>query len=443
MTDAINETHDASLESWVESANDPSSDFPIQNLPFGVFRRRGAEEEPRVGVAIGDRILDVAACRQEGLFKGANFAAAMACEVPALNTLMALGPAKWSAFRNRLSDLLRADGPDSVETRSKVEKCLVAMKEAETLLPADVGDYTDFYASVYHATNVGSMFRPDNPLLANYKYIPVAYHGRASSVVPSGQAVRRPSGQTMKDGDDAPSFGPSRLLDYELEVGFFIGPGNAQGEPITMDDAEQHIFGLCLVNDWSARDIQKWEYQPLGPFLAKSFATTISPWIVMLEALAPFRAPALARPDGDPAPLPHLASPANVEAGGIDLTLEVSIGSQAMREQGIEPACVSRGNFRDMYWTLAQMVVHHTSNGCNLRAGDLFASGTVSGPTEDSYGSMLELTWRGEKPIKLPTGQERRFLQDGDEVVMRGYCEREGYRRIGFGECRAVIAPAL
>jgi fumarylacetoacetase len=286
------------------------------------------------------------------------------------------------------------------------------------------------------------MFRPDNPLLPNYKYVPVGYHGRASSVCASGTVVRRPRGQRKNDADDAPTFGPSQLLDYELEVGLFIGPGNDPGNSITIDRVEDHIFGLCLVNDWSARDIQKWEYQPLGPFLAKSFATTVSPWIVTMEALAPFRAPEFARPDGDPAPLPHLDSPENRELGGIDLSLEAYVASREMREAGTEPLRLSSGSFRDMYWTVAQMVTHHASNGCNLRPGDLLASGTVSGDSDDSRGCLLELTWRGQNPIQLPDGTERRFLQDGDEVTIRGYCERDGAVRIGLGECRGIIAPA-
>jgi len=438
MSVDINQTHDPQLQSWVESANDPGSDYPIQNLPFGVFRPQGAEEEPRVGVAIGDQILDIPRCRDEGLFSGDVFAAALACEVPALNSLMALGHEQWSQLRQRISDILRADS----EHRQAAERALFAMAACEMLMPADIGDYTDFYASVFHASNVGSMFRPDNPLLPNYKYIPVAYHGRASSVVASGTAVRRPLGQTRPDDAAPPVFGASKLLDYELEVGFFVGSGNNQGIPVAIDEAEGHIFGVCLVNDWSARDIQKWEYQPLGPFLAKNFSTSISPWVVTLEALAPFRAPAFERPAGDPQPLPYLDSQQTREAGGIDLSLEVHLASKKMRDEDIEPVHLSSGTFRDMYWTIAQMLTHHASNGCNLRPGDLFASGTVSGPDKGSRGSLLELTWRGSEPLQLPSGEERKFLQDGDEVILRGYCEREGYRRIGLGECRGIIEAA-
>jgi fumarylacetoacetase len=316
---------------------------------------------------------------------------------------------------------------------------VLAQSEAEMGLPAAVGDYTDFYASVFHATNVGRMLRPDNPLLPNYKWMPIGYHGRASSLLVSGTAVRRPGGQTAPRGDGPPEVGPSRSLDYELEVGAFLGPGNALGSPIPIAEAEAHVFGLCLVNDWSARDVQRWEYQPLGPFLSKSFATSLSPWVVTLEALAPFRVPALARPEGDPDPLPHLRDEDDQARGGVDLRLEVLLSSETMRREERAPVSVSRSNLRDLYWTLAQMVTHHSSNGCNLRPGDLVASGTVSGPETENRGCLLERTWRGEEPFTLPTGEERRFLEDGDEVILRGHCEREGYARIGFGECRGLI----
>jgi fumarylacetoacetase len=314
-----------------------------------------------------------------------------------------------------------------------VESLLAPMQRTPMQRPAEIGDYTDFYASIYHATNVGRLFRPDNPLLPNYKYVPIGYHGRASSIVASGHAVRRPRGQRKDAASEAPAYGPSRSLDCELEVGFFVGGGNPLGEPIPITEAASHIFGLCLVNDWSARDIQAWEYQPLGPFLGKSFATTISPWVVTMEALEPFRTAAFARPAGDPAPLPYLDSAAEREQGGLDITLEVYLGGTLL----------SRGNFRDLYWTIGQLVAHHTSNGCNLRTGDLLASGTVSGPEPESRGCLLELTRRGEEPVSLRDGSVRRFLEDGDEVVFRGYCEREGCARIGFGECRGVVAPAI
>ncbi len=442
MTYTVNQTHHPQLKSWVESANAPGSDFPIQNLPFGVFTRRGRSESPRASVAIGDQILDVSTCLQAGLLDGLAAEAAERCAAPVLNGLLALGRAHGSALRRQLSALLNADSPAYRSNPRLGDLILIPMAEAELHLPITIGDYTDFYASAYHATNVGRMLRPDNPLLPNYKYIPIGYHGRASSIVVSGTPVRRPNGQTRGDRAEQPAFGPSQRLDYELEVGSVVGPGNLPGEAIPIAAAEDHLFGVCLLNDWSARDIQRWEYQPLGPFLAKSFATTISPWIVTMEALAPFRCPAFARPEGDPAPLPYLGSPDDQASGGIDLTLEVYLSSQQMRERGIAPTRLSRGYFRDMYWTLAQMLTHHASNGCNLRPGDLLASGTVSGPTKDARGCLLELTWGGQEPLELPTGETRRFLEDGDEVLLRGYCEREGYVRIGLGECRGTVVTA-
>ena len=436
----MNETHAPELESWVASANAPDADFPIQNLPFGVFRRRGTRDLPRVGVAIGDQLLDVAAARDLDLLGGDAAAAAERCRLPALNGLMALGPRHWSALRLALSRLLRAGAPQAGDP-ALAASVLVPLAGVELLLPADVGDYTDFYASVHHATRVGALFRPDNPLLPNYKHVPIGYHGRASSLVASGTPVRRPRGQTKAPDADAPSFAPSRLLDYELEVGAFVGPGNALGHPIPIDEAEQHLFGLCLVNDWSARDLQAWEYQPLGPFLAKSFATTLSPWVVTMEALAPFRAPLAPRAEGDPEPLPYLR--AAREDGGVALTLEVWLRTRRMREAGEPAVRLTRGGLTDMYWTMAQMLTHHASNGCNLRPGDLLASGTVSGPSPDSCGCLLELTRRGAEPLTLPNGETRSFLLDGDEVILRGSCERAGARRIGFGECVGEVVAAV
>ncbi len=427
----LNATHDPALRSRVASANAPGTDFPIQNLPFGVFGKA-----PRVGVAIGEEILDVARCHELGLLDGA---AAAACGESTLNALMALGRPSWSALRAAVSGLL-SEGDGRLDGRSGV---LVPQAGTELHLPADVGDYTDFYCSIFHATNVGSMFRPDNPLLPNYKHIPIGYHGRSSSLVPSGTPIVRPSGQTKADDADAPGFGPSKLFDYELEVGFFVGPGNDLGRPVPLAEAESQLFGFCLVNDWSARDIQKWEYQPLGPFLAKSFATSLSPWVVTTEALAPFRVSAFEREDGDPQPLPHLDSAPNREGGGVDMNLEVHVSTAKMRRAGLEPARLTRGNFRDMYWTAAQMLTHHASSGCNLQPGDLMASGTVSGRGKGSRGCLLELTWRGSEPVELPSGEIRRFLQDGDEVILRGYCEREGTVRIGFGECCGIVEPAV
>jgi fumarylacetoacetase len=352
---------------------------------------------------------------------------------------MRLGKNARQVLRQHLHKMLCADAPNS--DRKVAEKHLVAQSEVDMLIPAAVGDYTDFYASIFHATNVGKLFRPDNPLLPNYKYIPIGYHGRASSLVPSGSGVVRPSGQT-REGEAEPKFGPTKALDYELELGFFVSTGNALGKPVAMAAAEDHIFGVCLVNDWSARDIQAWEYQPLGPFLGKSFATTLSPWVVTLEALAPFRTAAFARPEGDPRPLPYLFSANDQERGGVDLWLEVSLLSPRMRDAGVKPMILGRSNFRDMYWTMAQMLTHHASNGCNLQPGDLLASGTVSGSDKTARGCLLELTSRGKEPVTLPTGEQRKFLEDGDEVMLSGYCERDGFRRIGLGSCRGIILPA-
>ncbi|MGB7189936.1 MAG: fumarylacetoacetase, partial [Acidobacteriaceae bacterium] len=338
------------------------------------------------------------------------------------------------ALRARMQELLSDAG-----ARGRVEPLLVPRAGAEMLLPARIGDYTDFYASVYHATNVGQLFRPDNPLLPNYKWVPIGYHGRASSIVVSGTAVRRPSGQTKAGDAAAPVFGPTRALDYELEVGFFVGPGNRLGEPVPLAEAERHIFGLCLVNDWSARDVQAWEYQPLGPFLAKNFVTTISPWVVTMEALGPFRTAAFARAADDPKPLEYLDSAEDQARGCFDVTLEVWLRTARMRREAAESVRVSRGNLRDLYWTLAQMLTHHASNGCNLQPGDLLATGTVSGATADSMGCLLERTRRGAEPLALPNGETRKFLEDGDEVTLRAYCEREGWTRIGFGECTGVV----
>ena len=444
MKPALDETHYSKVQSWVESANIAGSDFPIQNLPFGVFRRRDAVAHARVGVAIGDRILDLNGMQREGLLAEKSVRlAANACASDALNPLMAVGTGPRRALRQRLHAILRQDAAAS--DRQAAACHLVAQADVEMLLPASVGDYTDFYASIFHATNVGKLFRPDNPLLPNYKYIPIGYHGRASSLVATGTAILRPCGQT-RDGDaepsDAPKFGPTLALDYELEVGFFVSAGNRLGETIPIGEAEEHIFGICLVNDWSARDIQAWEYQPLGPFLGKSFATSLSPWVVTMEALAPFRAAAFARAEGDPAPLPYLFGESDQEQGGLDLWLEVSLLSVRMRESGIAPLALGRSNYRDMYWTMAQMLTHHASNGCNLRSGDLLASGTVSGADKSARGCLLELTSRGKDPVVLPTGEQRKFLEDGDEIILRGFCEREGFRRIGLGSCRGTILPA-
>ena len=438
MSSTLNFTHDAARRSWVEAANDPAGDFPLQNLPTGIFCT-ATHSLPRPGVAIGDQVLDLAEAGSAGMLPTEVIEA---CRQPTLNALMALGPAAWSALRGRLSELLGSDTCPDGPLRAMIADCLVPLREATLLLPARVGDYTDFYASIHHATNVGAMLRPDSPLLPNYQWVPVGYHGRASSLIVSGTPVRRPQGQSNPAGSPAPVFGPSQQLDYELELAAFVGPGNSLGTPIPLARAEENIFGVSLLNDWSARDLQSWEYQPLGPFLAKNFATTVSPWVVSLEALAPFRTAAYARPAGDPAPLPYLAADDNQARGGIDLTLEVLLLTPQMRARDVPAHLVSRGNFSAMYWTLAQLLTHHASNGCNLLPGDLLGSGTVSGPEKDARGCLLELTIRGREPLALPGGEARAFLQDGDEVIFRGYAARPGFVRVGLGECRGTILPA-
>lgn len=437
MRGGLDATHEPSLHSWVTAANEPSTDFPIQSLPFGVFRRRGTTEPASLGVAIGDRVLSLAACARSGLLIGEAAAAARVAADDSLNRLMAEGRELVRSLRPALVEILQEGNAAAERHASEIT---FAQRDVELLLPVRIGDYSDFYASIHHATNVGRMFRPDDPLLPNYKYVPVGYHGRASSIVVSRTPIRRPSGQTRDDANAPPGVGPSRRLDYELEVGAYVGVGNPLGTPIPIGRAEEHLWGMCLVNDWSARDIQSWEYQPLGPFLAKNFATSVSPWVVTLEALAPFRIPATPRPTGDPPPLPYLSHPEDAQTGGFDLTLEVWLCSAAMGARGHPPVRLSRGRFAEMYWTMAQLVAHHTSNGCNLQTGDLIASGTVSGPTNDSRGCLLERAWRGAEPIELPTGERRAFLEDGDEVILRGYAERDGYRRVGLGECAGVVS---
>lgn len=437
----LNETHDPARRSWVDSANAEGVDFPIQNLPFGVFRPPGAGAALRGGVAIGDQVVDVAALSRALAFTGEAAVAAQACSDPSLNRLMGLGPASWHSLRLALSRGLSRDaGWQSRKAAS--EGCLTPLSQAELAVPARIGDYTDFYASVFHATNVGKLFRPDNPLLPNYKWIPIGYHGRSSSIVVSGTPIARPSGQIKPPNAESPVFGPSKTLDYEAEMGFFVGVGNALGEPVRVGDAERHVFGAVLLNDWSARDIQAWEYQPLGPFLGKSFATTISPWIVTLEALAPYRTAAFERPAGDPPPLPYLADAQDQAHGGISIELSMHLLTDRMRASGLSAHQLSSSNYRDAYWTLAQMVAHHTSNGCNLQPGDLLGSGTISGAKPDSLGSMLELTGRGANPLALPSGETRAFIADTDEVIQRGRCSRDGYATIGFGEAAGKVLPA-
>ena len=437
MTVALDPTHAAQLRSWVESANLPGCDFPIQNLPFAVFRRAGSRENFRCGVAIGDRVLDLGALDMLTPFEGLGAEALAACAEPALNRLMALGGEARVALRRGLSECLRAGAPRAAE----IGTALIAQSEVEFTLPARVGNYSDFYTSIHHATAVGRLFRPDQPLLPNYKWVPIAYHGRASSLGVSGQEVRRPRGQVMPRGAERPQLAASARLDFELEVGVLIGSGNRLGSPIPIAQAEAHVFGLCLLNDWSARDLQAWEYQPLGPFLAKSFATTISPWIVTLEALAPYRLP-WSRADGDPHPLPYLDCAPLRAAGALDMHLEVALETAAIRAAGAAPQSLARTNFRHCYWSVAQMVAHHSVNGCNLEPGDLLGSGTQSGPTPDQAGSLLELTEGGKRPIPLASGEMRTFLEDGDRVLLTGWCERPGCARIGFGQASGVILPA-
>jgi fumarylacetoacetase len=432
----LNATHDPALRSWISSANAAHGDFPIQNLPFGAFRRRGSADAARCGVAIGDRIVDVA--RIAELFTGAAQAAARACGAHVLNDLMALGPQAASALRAQLSRLL-AEGAE-FHLRRSLEAALLAQADAELLLPVRIAGYTDFFASIHHATNAGRLFRPDQPLLPNYKHIPIAYNGRANSIRPSGVPVLRPRGQQRPATPDAaPAFAPSTRLDHEAELGLVIGPGTQAGVPVAR--AWDHIFGFCLLNDWSARDLQAWEYQPLGPFLSKSFATSVSPWIVTSEALAPFRTAAFKRPAGDPAPLPYLSDPEDQNEGGLGICIDAHLSTPRMRERGLAPHRLSRSNAATLYWTFAQMVAHHTSNGSALDTGDLLGSGTISGADDGSLGSLLEITAGGARPLLLPSGEERRFLQDGDEICLSGFCERPGRVRIGFGECRATVLP--
>ncbi|KOF54059.1 MULTISPECIES: fumarylacetoacetase [unclassified Achromobacter] len=437
MSTSINETHDPSLKSWVASANTGTSDFPVQNLPYGVFRRAGSQEAFRPGVAIGDQILDLAALAARKPFDGRAGEALAACAGDSLNALMALGQAHWSALRLALSRALR----EGAALRAEIEPLLVAQADAEYTAPARIGDYTDFYISVHHATAVGRQFRPDNPLLPNYKWVPIGYHGRASSVGVN-QRFPRPVGQTRPAAEgETPQFGPCARLDYELELGIFVGAGNAQGERIPLAQADSHVFGLCILNDWSARDIQAWEYQPLGPFLSKNFASTISPWIVTMEALEPFRTQ-WKRDAADPQPLPYLASEANRERGAYDVQMEVLITTEKSRAAKQPPARLSRSNFRDAYWNVAQLIAHHTVNGCNLQPGDLLGTGTLSGPQPSEAGSLLELSQGGKSPVELPWGETRAFLQDGDQIIIRAECVKAGYPRIGFGESSGTVLPA-
>ncbi len=424
-TPALDETHDPALRSWVASANDPATDFPLQNLPFGRFRRAAAEPW-RIGVAIGDRVLDLQAA---GLIDSQD-----------MSRLMAAGPAARRALRLALSQGLREGSADGAK-RTRFAEALLAQNEVELGVPCHIGDYTDFYAGIHHAKTVGQLFRPDNPLLPNYQWVPIGYHGRSSSIIASGQPFHRPLGQVKPADAAQPILAPTARLDYELELGVFIGTGNALGEAVPVEHAEAHVFGVALLNDWTARDVQAWEYQPLGPFLSKNFATTVSPWIVTLEALAPFRAP-FTRPEGDPQPLPYLDAPSLRTHGMLDITLEVWLQTAAMREAGLVAERLAQSNFKDAYWALSQLVAHHTVNGCNLATGDLFGSGTISGPRPEQGGSLLELSRGGKHALTLSNGETRSFLQDGDTVTLRGHCDRPGARRIGFGDCTGTVLPA-
>jgi fumarylacetoacetase len=419
MTVSLDTTHDPLLRSWLESANDPASDFPIQNLPFGRFRRAD-DMDWRIGVAIGDQVLDLRRAKLIDTYQ--------------MNRLMQLTAEPRRALRQAISAGLRHGSAEEATFRA----ALVPQSSVEMGVPCEIGDYTDFYTSIHHATTVGKQFRPDNPLLPNYKWVPIGYHGRVSSIgvghTGTGHTFRRPHGE-------APVLAPSRRMDYELELGVFVGRRNALGEPVALADAEEHVFGLALFNDWSARDIQAWEYQPLGPFLSKNFASTLSPWIVTLDALAPFRT-AYRRPPGDPAPLAYLDSADNRDQGAFDIELEVWLQTEKMRAAGHAGDRLARSNYRDAYWTVAQLIAHHSVNGCNLREGDLFGSGTLSGPNPEEGGSLLELSQGGKRPLTLTNGETRTFLEDGDTVILRGYCQRDGARRIGFGECRGTMLAA-
>jgi fumarylacetoacetase len=429
---------------WVESANDPACGFPLQSLPYCIFA--GENGRPRPGVGIGNSVLDLQRCSRGGLLEGLPAQIQASCQTQTLNELMACETSARAALRNRLMDLL--DSSADRATRDAVSAALKPVEAVTLLKPVESANYTDFYASIHHATRVGRLFRPDQPLLPNYKYVPIGYHGRASSVAVSGTPVRRPRGQTKpvptsRDWGGVPGFGPTRFLDYEIEVAMYIAGANSLGEPVDIQHAGHRIFGLSLLNDWSARDIQSWEYQPLGPFLAKSFATSVSPWVVPMAALAPFRVPAALRRSDDPAPLPYLLDATDQHDGAIDLTVEAWLLTPAMRAAREAAHRLSQANMRDLYWTPAQLVAHHTSNGCNLLPGDLLATGTISGQQDDSAGCLLELTANGAKPILLPNREIRRALEDGDELILRGFCRRNGFPEVSLGECRGLVLAAL
>ena len=426
----LNATHDPRLMSWVASANDGRTPFPIQNLPHAVFRRRGSAQPLRGGVAIGDQVLDMRAASDSGVFASSVESAARAAAGSTLNPLMAMGPAAWSLLRAELSRLLRQGAPEANALRD----CLVPQSEVEYAVPASIGDFTDFFSSWDHMVNAGRIFQPANPELPNFKWLPMAYHGRASSVVISGTPVRRPSGQVRPAGQATPVHRPTQSLDYELELGFYVGGGNELGNPIALANAEDHIFGACLLNDWSARDVQGWESLPLGPFLAKNFMTSVSPWIVTLEALAPYRC-ALQRSPLDPVAPAHLEEP---RTSGFDIQMQVLLRTRASDLHAMQ---VSSSNFRHCYWSMAQMIAHHTEGGCNLRTGDLMGTGTQSGPGERAQGCLLELARGGREPVTLPNGETRAWMEDGDTVILRAWCEKAGAARIGFGDCVGTVIP--
>jgi fumarylacetoacetase len=433
----LNDTHQASLLSWVPSANEADTEFPVQNLPYGAFRGKGSSVVHQIGVAIGDQILPVARLLGMADLSATEREAAAACDSPTLNRLMTLGPRHWSALRQALSRGLRQGSPH----HTHLAPALVPIAEAEFAVPAQIGDFTDMYTSLDHALNVGRLFRPDNPLMPNFKWLPCGYHARVSSIGVSGQRFLRPKGQVMPPGESSPIVAATRRLDYELELAIWIGTGNSLGDPVGLDQANQHVFGLGLLNDWSARDIQAWEYQPLGPLLSKNFATTVSPWVVTMEALEPFRS-SWHRDSADPQPVSYLESTLNRERGAIDIGLEAWLRTDAMTQAGRPPHRLSKTNFRHNYWTVAQMIAHHTINGCNLCAGDLIGSGTQSGPGAGESGALIELTQGGKRPITLPGGEERTFLANGDTVILRARAEREGFRSIGFGDCEGTVLPA-
>ncbi|WP_417764803.1 fumarylacetoacetase [Shewanella chilikensis] len=426
--------------SWVTSANG-HPDFPLQNLPLGIFSIEG--DTPRGGVAIGDQVFDIRSAQTLGLFEGEAAVAAEAVSETSLNHFFSLAPQTRQAFRAALTDLLDARSTQKERLEQSVDVLLHPHDVCTMHLPASIGDYTDFYVGIHHANNVGKLFRPDNPLLPNYKHVPIGYHGRASSVCVSGTAVRRPNGQTCPPGSESPMFGPSKRMDFELELGIWIGEGNELGHPISINAARKHVAGLCLLNDWSARDIQAWEYQPLGPFLSKSFASTVSPWVITIEALEPFSCPQPTRPEGDPAPLPYLLDSQDQQHGAFDIRMEVLLCSEQMRKNNIPPVSIASSNSLHMYWSIAQMIAHHTVGGCNLRPGDLLGSGTISGPEQNQYGSMLELTQGGKASIELPSGETRKFLEDGDEVILTARCYKVGYPSIGFGSCKGIVHKAI